>query len=220
MQEWQNDTELMALLRAELYTAVIGDILDDHGYTNQFLPPEIQPLAPDMLLIGRAMPVLEANVFDTKDAYGLMFAALDDLKSGEIYVASGASARYAMWGELMSTAARARGATGALLNGYIRDTQGILEMQFPVFCVGRFAQDQKGRGRVIDYRVEVEIGGVRIQPGDMVIGDIDGVVVVPQAVEKEVFSAALEKARAEKVIKIELEQGMLATEAFKKYGIL
>ena len=218
--EWQNDDELMALIQTELYTAVIGDILDGHDYTHQFLPPEIQPLAPDMLLVGRAMPVLEANVFDSKDPYGLMFAALDDLKPGEIYVASGASARYAMWGELMSTAARARGATGALLNGYIRDTKGILEMQFPVFCVGRYAQDQKGRGRVIDYRVEVEIGGVRIQSGDMVIGDIDGVVVVPRAVEVEIFNAALEKARAEKVIKIELEQGMLAAVAFKKYGIL
>ena len=218
--EWQNDEELMALIQTELYTAVIGDILDGHGYTNQFLPPEIQPLAPDMLLVGRAMPVLEANVFDSKDPYGLMFAALDDLKPGEIYVASGASARYAMWGELMSTAARARGATGALLNGYIRDTKGILEMQFPVFCVGRYAQDQKGRGRVIDYRVEVEIGGVRIQSGDMVIGDIDGVVVVPRPVEVEIFNAALEKARAEKVIKTELEQGMLAAVAFKKYGIM
>lgn len=218
--EWQNDQELMALIRAELFTAVIGDILDNHGYTNQFLPPEVQPLDPEMLLVGRAMPVLEANVFDSKDSYGLMFAALDDLKRGEIYVASGASARYAMWGELMSTAARARGATGALLNGYVRDTKGILEMEFPVFCIGRFAQDQKGRGRVIDYRVDVEIGGVRIQPGDMLIGDIDGVVVVPQRIETEVFSEALEKARAEKVIKIELEQGMLAADAFKKYGIL
>jgi regulator of RNase E activity RraA len=218
--EWQNDKELMALIRAELYTAVIGDILDEHGYTNQFLPPEIQPLDPQIMLVGRALPVLEANVFDTKDSYGLMFAALDDLKPGEIYVASGASARYAMWGELMSTAARARGATGALLNGYIRDTQGILAMEFPVFCVGRFAQDQKGRGRVIDYRVDVEIGGVRIRPGDMVIGDIDGVVLVPQTAEAEIFSVALEKARAEKVIKIELENGMLAADAFKKYGIL
>lgn len=218
--EWRNDQELMALIRAELFTAVIGDILDNHGYTNQFLPPELQPLAPDMLLVGRAMPVLEANVFDSKDPYGLLFAALDDLKRGEIYVASGASARYAMWGELMSTAARARGATGALLNGYVRDTKGILEMEFPVFCVGRFARDQKGRGRVIDYRVAVEIGGVRIQPSDMLIGDIDGVVVVPQRIEAEIFSEALEKARAEKIIKLELEQGMLATDAFKKYGIL
>jgi len=218
--EWQNDQELMALIRAELYTAVIGDILDSHGYLRQFLPPEVQPLQPDMMLVGRAMPVLEANVYDTKDAYGLMFAALDDIKPGEIYVAAGASAYYAMWGELMSTAARARGGTGALLNGYIRDTKGILEMNFPVFCTGRYAQDQKGRGRVIDYRVTVEVGGVPIEPGDMLIGDIDGVVVVPRRVEAEVLSQALEKARTEKVIKTDLEQGMLATEAFKKYGIL
>jgi regulator of RNase E activity RraA len=218
--EWQTDEELRTLIQAELFTAVIGDILDVHGYRRQFLPPDVQPLQPDMFLVGRAMPVLEADVFDEKDPYGLMFVALDDLKPGEVYLATGGSAPYAMWGELMSTAARARGATGAVLNGHVRDTQGILAMNYPVFCAGRYAQDQKGRGRIIDYRVEVEIEGVRIQPGDMVIGDIDGVVVVPRQVEAEVFGGALEKARTEKIIQIELEQGMLAGEAFKKYGIL
>jgi len=218
--EWQTDEQLMTLIRTELYTAVIGDILDGHGYTRQFLPPEIQPLHPDMFLVGRAMPVLEADVFDDKDPYGLMFDALDDLKPGELYVAVGGSARYAMWGELMSTAARARGATGALLAGSIRDTKGILAMNFPVFCAGRYAQDQKGRGRIIDYRVNIEIGGVRIQPGTMLIGDLDGVIAVPREVEAEVFSEALNKARTENVIRAELEQGMLASAAFKKYGIL
>jgi len=218
--EWQNDEELMTLIQEELYTAVIGDILDAHGYRHQFLPPEIQALHPDMFLVGRAMPVLEADVFDEKDPYGLMFAALDDLKQGEVYLAAGGTAPYAMWGELMSTAARARGATGAVLHGPVRDTKGILAMNYPVFCTGRYAQDQKGRGRIIDYRVEVEVGNVRIQPGDMVIGDIDGVVVVPHRVETEIFGEALEKARTEETIKTELEQGMLTSEAFKKYGIL
>jgi len=218
--EWQNDEELVALIRQELFTAVIGDTLDGHGYRRQFLPPEIQSLHPDMFLVGRAMPVLEADVFDEKDPYGLMFAALDDLKPGEVYVATGVTAPYAMWGELMSTAARARGAIGTVLNGPVRDTKGILAMNYPVFCSGRYAQDQKGRGRIIDYRVEVEVGSVRIEPGDMVIGDIDGVVVVPRRAEVEVFSEALEKARTEQTIKTELEQGMLASEAFKKYGIL
>jgi regulator of RNase E activity RraA len=218
--EWQNDEELMALIRTELYTAVIGDILDVRGYTRQFLPPDIQPLQPDMMLVGRAMPVLEADVFDEKDPYGLMFKALDDLKPGEVYVATGGVGPYAMWGELMSTAARARGATGALLNGFIRDTKGILEMKFPVFCTGRYAQDQKGRGRIIDYRVEIEIGSVRVQPGDMVVGDVDGALVVPRDVEGDVFNEALEKARTENIIRTELEQGMLAAEAFDKYGIL
>ncbi len=218
--EWQSDEELTALIRAELFTAVVGDILDTQGYTRQFLPQEIQPLDADMVLAGRAMPVLGADVFDEKDPYGLMFAALDDLKPGEIYVATGGSPSYALWGELMSTAARARGAAGALLNGPVRDTKGILAMEFPVFCTGRYAQDQKGRGRTLDYRLEVEIGGIRIRPGDMVIGDIDGVVVVPRQVEADVFGEALEKARAEKSIKTELEQGMLATVAFKQFGIM
>jgi regulator of RNase E activity RraA len=218
--EWQTDEELMNLIRTELYTAVVGDILDTHGYHHQFLPPNIQPLQPDMVLVGRAMPVLEADVFDQKDPYGLMFEALDDLKPGEIYVAAGGSPRYALWGELMSTAARARGATGALLDGYVRDTKGILELAYPVFCIGRYAQDQKGRGRAIDYRVEVQIGGVPIRPGDMIVGDIDGALVVPRQVEADVFSEALEKARAEQVIQKELAQGMLASVAFKKYGIM
>ncbi len=218
--EWQTDKELMTLIRKELFTAVIGDILDAHGYRHQFLPPEIQALHPDMFVVGRAMPVLEADVFNGKDPYGLMFTALDDLKPGEVYVGTGGTATYAMWGELMSTAARARGANGAVLNGLVRDTKGILAMNYPVFCSGRYAQDQKGRGRIIDYRVGVEIGNVRIQPGDMVIGDIDGVVVVPRQVESKIFGEALEKARTEKTIKTDLEQGMLASEAFAKYGIL
>jgi regulator of RNase E activity RraA len=173
-----------------------------------------------MFLVGRAMPVLEADVFDQKNPYGLMFTALDDLKVGEVYVGSGGTATYAMWGELMSTAARARGATGAVLNGPVRDTKGILAMNYPVFCSGRYAQDQKGRGRIIDYRVDIEIGNVWIRPGDLVIGDIDGVVVVPRQVESKIIVEALEKARTEQTIRIDLEQGMLASEAFAKYGIL
>ena len=218
--EWKTDEELIALIEKELFTAVIGDILDGHGYRNQFLPLEIQGLRQDMFLVGRAMPVLEADVFDEKDPYGLLFASLDDLKPGEVYVGTGGTTPYAMWGELMSTAARGRGATGAVLNGPVRDTKGILAMDFPVFCSGRYAKDQKGRGRIIDYRVDIEIGTARIQPGDMVIGDIDGVVVVPRQAEAEIFMEALDKARTEKTIQVELENGMLASEAFAKYGIL
>jgi len=218
--EWKTDEELMALIEKELFTAVIGDILDGHGYRNQLLPLEIQGLRQDMFVVGRAMPVIGADVFDEKDPYGLMFAALDDLKPGEVYIGTGGTTPYAMWGELVSIAARGRGATGAVLDGPIRDTKGILAMNFPVFCSGRYAKDQKGRGRVIDYRVDIEIGTARIQPGDMVIGDIDGVVVVPRQAEAKIFMEALDKARTEKTIQVDLENGMLASEAFAKYGIL
>jgi regulator of RNase E activity RraA len=219
--EWSNEQELVTIIHNELFTAVIGDILDDHGYRHQFLPPNVRPLSPSMKLVGRAMPVLEADVYDTRSPYGLIFEALDALQPGEIYIGAGASSHYALWGELMTTAATARGAVGAVINGSIRDVSGILSFeQFPVFCTGITGQDQKGRGRAIDYRVPVQIGGVMIEPGAMIIGDMDGVVVVPKAVEESVFTRSLAKARTEKTIKKDLENGMLATIAFKKYGIM
>ncbi|HZQ08241.1 MAG TPA: RraA family protein, partial [Anaerolineae bacterium] len=146
---WQNDTELFELIRGELFTAVVGDVLDTLGYLHQFLPPNIQPLRPDMVVVGRAMPVLEADFFTppkgegngpvTAKPFGLLFEALDDLKPGEVYITTGASPRYALWGELMSTRALKLGAAGAVLDGYARDTRGILQLNFPTFSHGRYA---------------------------------------------------------------------------------
>lgn len=219
--EWRNEQELVTMIHEELFSAVIGDILDDHGCRYQFLPPNLRPISPSMKLVGRAMPVLEADVYDTRSPYGVIFEALDALQPGEVYVAAGASTHYALWGELMTTAAIARRAVGAVIDGSIRDVSGILSLeQFPVFCTGITGQDQKGRGRAIDYRVPVQIGGVSIEPGAMIVGDIDGVVVVPKAVEESVFTQALAKARTEKTIRKDLQNGMPATIAFKKYGIM
>lgn len=223
MNEWKNDEELFALARRELYTAAIGDVLDELGWRHQFLPPEIQPLTRDMILVGRAMPVLEADIFEPrnpKEPFGLMLDALDDLRPNEVYVAAGASPHYALWGEIMTATAQTRGATGVVCDGYLRDTRGVLAQGFPAFARGSYAQDQKGRGEVIDFRCRVEIGGVAIQPGDILFGDLDGVVVVPRTVETEVFRRALEKARAEKQVLHAVREGMPAKEAFRKYGIL
>ena len=169
------------------------------------------------------MPALEADVFEARDVaapFGLMLDALDDLRPNEIYVATGASPRYALWGEIMTAAAIARGAVGVVCDGYLRDTRGVLAQRFPAFSRGSYAQDQKGRGEVIDYRCRIEIGDVEIRPGDAMIGDVDGVVVVPQAVEDEAFGRALAKARAEKNVLSDVRNGMLAKEAFRKHGIL
>lgn len=218
--EWQTDNELFQLMRSELYTAVVGDVLDSKGLKHQFLPPHLQPLRPHMVVAGRALTVLEADVFQEPDPpFGLMLEALDSLRPNELYVATGGSPRYALWGELMSTAARARGATGAVLAGLTRDTRAIVAMDFSVFSYGPYAQDQKGRGQVIAYRVPIEIAGVAVRPGDIVFGDVDGALVVPREVEIEVMSEALERARKEKTAKDDLAQGKLATEVFREYGI-
>jgi len=229
MHHWKNDNELFHFIKNELYTAVIGDIMDKMGYTRQFLPPQIQPLQDKMVVAGRAMPVLEADCFEEisrgKNQYlskpfGLMLEALDDLKENEVYVCTGASPSYALWGELMSTRAIALGAVGAVVNGYSRDTKGILDLNFPTFSYGRYAQDQAPRGKVIDYRIPIEIEGVRINPGDIIVGDLDGVCVVPREIEKEVIKSALEKARGEKTVQKAIQNGMSAVEAFAKYGIM
>jgi len=230
MQSWNSDTELFELAQRELFTAVVGDVMDKLGLRRQFLPPQIRPLHPDMVMLGRAMPVLEADVFgDSAGAggnpimsqpFGLVFRALDDLKPGEVYICTGASPTYALWGELMSTRAIQLGAAGAVLDGYARDTRGILKLNFPTFSYGSYAQDQGPRGKVIDYRVPIEIGQVRIQPGDIVFGDLDGVCVVPQEAEQEVFVRALEKARGEKLVHQALLDGMGAEAAFMKFGIM
>jgi regulator of RNase E activity RraA len=215
------DRELFQAMRAHLFTAIIGDVLDSHGLRHQFLMPECRPLDPKMVVCGRAMPVIEADVSEVPDPpFGLMLKALDSLKEDEVYIAAGSSPRYALWGELMSTAARARGAAGAVLAGYIRDTKGILGMNFPVFSFGSYAQDQRGRGQVLDFRVPLDISGVRIEPGDIVFGDIDGVLVLPRAVENIVVTEALERVKREKTAKQLLLEGVSAETAFYQTGVL
>jgi regulator of RNase E activity RraA len=230
MNPWNSDEELFALAERELFTCVVGDVMDRMHLVHQFLPPQIRPLRQDMVLIGRAMPVLSGDVFEesiegsanklSAKPFGLMLEALDDLRPNEIYINTGSSPRNALWGELLSTRALKLGARGAVLNGYVRDTRPILSMNFPVFSFGSYGQDAGPRYKVYDFRIPVEIQGVRVNPGDILFGDIDGVLVVPADAETEIFTKALEKARGEKVVRRELESGSSAVAAFKKHGIM
>lgn len=228
MASWSNDEELFALFRRELFPAVVGDVMDAAGLVHQFLPPQVKPLRDDMVVVGRAMPALEADCSgghvaheDRNRPFGLMFRALDDLKPGEVYVANGGSPSYALWGELMSTRARALGAVGAVVNGYLRDSRGILALDFPAFSWGTYAQDQGSRGRVIDFRCPLEFpGGVHVRPGDIVFGDVDGTLVLPREHERDIVEKALEKVRGENTVRRAIEDGMSAQEAFETYGIM
>ncbi len=227
---WLDDDELFAMAKRELFTAVVGDVMDKLELHHQFLPPAIKPLRSDMVFVGRAMPVLSVDVFRERVAgsansimekpFGLMLAALDDLRKNEVYVNTGSSPRNALWGEMMSIRAQHLGASAAVLNGYSRDTKAVLGLSFPTFSFGGYAQDAGPRYKVVDFRIPVEIGGVLIEPGDVLFGDVDGVCCVPRRVEAEVFNKALEKARGEKQVKKALEEGSSATAAFDKFGIM
>ncbi|MCF3650578.1 RraA family protein [Synoicihabitans lomoniglobus] len=219
--EWQTDLELFALVQRELYTPVVGDILDALGRYHQFLPQPVQPMVESMTVVGRAMPALMIDVHGPQEKpFGLLTEALDDLRPGEVYLGAGGAMRCAYWGELLTAAARTRGAVGAVVDGFHRDTPQVREQQWPVFSRGRFAQDSSVRTAVTAFRCPIEIGGVWVEPGDLVFGDLDGVVIVPRACEAEVVTRALEKARGEKAVRQAIEGGLSATAAFQKFGIL
>ena len=228
MTPYQDDQQLFQLMKAELFTAVVGDVLDAAGHTHQFLPPQIKALDPAMLVAGRAMPVLEADCHDEyvaatgeRQPFGLMFEALDALRPNEIYVCTGSSPTYALWGELMTTRALQLGAVGAVLDGYCRDTRGILRLGFPTFSYGSYAQDQRVRGRVIDFRCPIQFAnGTVVRPGDIVFGDVDGVVIIPREQENDIIQAALDKVHGENHVRAAIEAGMSAAEAFRSFGIM
>ncbi|AML52038.1 RraA family protein [Falsihalocynthiibacter arcticus] len=210
-----------------LFTAVIGDVLDVLGYRNQFLPQPIKPLVPGKKLIGRAMTVLEADYPAgsgrgplSDRPFGLLFEALDDLKEGEIYIATGASFDYALWGGLMTTRATYLKAAGAILNGFIRDCDEIKSLEFSVFSRGSYAQDQGVRGKVVDYRVPISIEGVLVHSGDLIVADDEGVIIIPAQVEDEAIAAALEKVSTENEVAKAIRQGMSTTEAFETFGVM
>lgn len=234
MAMWKNDTEMFELMKEKLYTPVVGDILDQMGYNHQFLPAAIRPLASQvptqlitsvkgdnwMKLAGYACTVLENDVYGVpKKPFGYMTEALDQLKPNEIYVATGAH-NSALWGELLTASAKARGAVGAVVDGFARDTPMVLEQNFPVFCTGTWAQDSSIRTYVFDYRCDIEIGQVTIHDGDIVFGDVDGVLIIPRDIAEEVIEKALQKAATEKTMRKAIEEGMLVTDAFAKFGVL
>jgi regulator of RNase E activity RraA len=214
-------------MRGRLFTAVVGDVLDSAGFHRQFLPAHIRPLVPEMVVVGRAMPLLEADIdpasaddTDTAD-FGLMLRALDDLKTGEVYICTGGTPDYALWGGLMSTRAMHLGAAGAVVDGYHRDTREIVALGFPTFSSGAYAQDQRKRGRVVDFRLAITYAnGCRVAPGDVIFGDLDGIVVIPKDAAADIVAAALAKVDGEDHVRAMILAGESTEAAFKKTGIM
>lgn len=219
-----SDAELMPMLKDRIFSALLGDVLDQMGFLKQFLPPTVRPLHEEMVVAGRAMPVLEVDLPSPppsdRKPFGLMLEALDDLQPFEVYVAAAGNPPYALWGELMSTRAMRLGAAGAVLDGYSRDTHGILALGFPTFSTGCYAQDQGPRGEVKDFRVTIDFAGVAVRPGDLIFGDRDGVLVIPREAEEECIRRAFEKLEGENLVRVAIDEGMSTVEAFKKYGVM
>ena len=211
-------------IRGRLFASLLSDVLDALGCMNQALPARVRPLDDASIMVGRARTALFADIYEVRpdvNPYELEIALIDSLKPDEIPVFScGATGRIAPWGELLSTASKVRGAAGALMDGLVRDIKAIRTMGFPVFHGGIGPLDSKGRGRIVELDVPVECAGVRVCPGDLIFGDADGVVVVPQALEEKTLAAAFEKLKGERSTLAELRAGISLGEVYAKYGVL
>lgn len=217
------DPALFDTIRTSLTSSVLGDVMDAAGLRRQFLPPRLKPVGDIRMLVGAAMTVLERDISEDEDIepFGLMFKALDDLKAGEIYLCTGSRNPYALWGELMSSRAQALGAVGAVLDGFHRDTTGILARKFPVYSAGAYAQDQRSRGAVMDFRCPLTFdNGTRVECGDIIVADVDGVLAIPVGAATEIVAAALEKSSAEKQVQGMIEAGQSTTDIFERTGIM
>jgi regulator of RNase E activity RraA len=203
-----------------LYTAVVADVLDQLGFRRQVMRDDLRPLFPQAKCAGAALTVytVPARQDAPAEPYKGELTAVDALKADDVLVVSRCEGSF--WGELLSTAARYRGCRGVIIDGQTRDAAAIIGMGFPVFCRGIHCADSRGRIEVVGHNIVIACGGVTVGPGDLVLADYDGVVVVPLATAEDVLAAAEEKVRGENLVRRELAGGMSATEAFRRYGIL
>ena len=215
-------TEYLDRVAGSLYTSVLSDILDEAGHRQQVMRVDLRPLYPGAKVAGRAVTALAVAVAEVpRQPYELLMDLLDGIRSGDVVVAAvQGGVQAALWGELLSTHARAQGARGVILDGLSRDSWGIGEMKFPVFATGVSPADSKGRLEVIAIRQPILAGGVRVGDGDLVLADEDGVVVVPAAIEDEVVGRAFEKVASENIIRDILRQGASIRKVFEEHGIL
>jgi len=212
-------------LAGELYSAVISDTLDSFGLMHQAMRPFIRPLDDTLVIFGRARTgrfVERGPLPEGENPYLIEMKLLDDLKPGDISVLAcgGPTDTIAPWGELLTTASIARGASGCVTDGLVRDVRHIRSLRYPVFHGGIGPLDTKGRAYMTEMDTTVVCGGVTVKSGDLVFGDVDGVVVIPSEYADRVIARAREKITSENHSRDELRRGLLLREVYEKYGVL
>ena len=226
MLPFKSDAELFLFIKEHLYVASVCDILDEMGYRQQAMHQRLRPLLPDKKNCGfigrsRTFEWVATDEVDQANPYGLEIEAMDSLGEGDVVVHStDFKGSNAPWGELMSTISMKKGVAGCVCDSQIRDCIKIIDLNFPVFYAGIRPLDSKGRGLVVQYDVPIMCGEVRVNPGDLVYADFDGIVVVPRGVEGEVFGRAKDKVESENHSRQELLEGRSLREVYDKYKSL
>jgi 4-hydroxy-4-methyl-2-oxoglutarate aldolase len=215
-----DDDQLAAL--DTLYSAVVCDVLDALGHPSQALPPHLRPLTPQARIAGRVFPARARAVHEIPaEPYKLEIAAVEAMTRGDVLlVDAGDDRSCGFWGELLTTACLYKGVRGVVMTACTRDVWKIKELNFPVFGIGFHPADSKGRADIVEIGQPITIGGVKAKRGDLLLGDEDGVVVIPSELATETLRLAREKVSGENIVRRELANGMPMGEAFRKYGIL
>ena len=218
----KNEKVDLKVVREKLNSSLLSDVLDGMGIRGQCMAQSIRPVYPSAVVVGWAHTMLMVDVHDpTQDTFKLQLEGIDSLKTDDLMVvASNGSTSAALWGELLSTAAKCRGATGAVIDSLARDLKQIEEMKFPVFAAGIRPISSKGRVVAISYGEKIKCGGVMVEEGDLIIGDVDGVTAVPKAVVEEAVKRALDRASSERKTRKELLAGSTLSAVYKKYGTI
>ena len=217
------EQELLQYLERHAYAAAFSDVLDEMGYREQAISPDvrIRPLCEDFVAAGRAVTMLNAPDTKEEDPYDLVIKCIDELSPGSILVTTAkVPLTGGIMGELTATALRAKDCHGAIVNGYSRDVRKLIAMRYPTFAWGASPIDTTGRSRVVDYDIPIEVGGATVSPGDLVFADLDGIMVVPRAVEKDVIAQVLERINTENIVRKELKEGKRMAEVWSKYHVL
>ncbi len=221
--EFSNEEELFQYLEQQAYAAVFSDILDEMRYCSQVISPDtsIHPLCEAFVCAGRAVTLLNAPDTNEEDPYALVIKCIDSLSPGSVLVTTGkAHLTTGIMGELTATALRVKKCRGAIVNGYTRDSQKLIHMAYPTFAWGSSPIDTAGRVRAVEYNIPITIGGVNIRPGDLVFADLDGILVIPRAVEKEVIDRVLERVGTENTVRKELRDGKSMSDVWSRYRVL
>jgi 4-hydroxy-4-methyl-2-oxoglutarate aldolase len=206
---------------ARIYTAAVTDVLDKHGYYNQTLPHDIVPLAPETRLAGVAFPASgkQSRNAETEGPIRAFLKLLGAVPRDAVLVIQANDDVAAHFGELSAVAMKARGVRGVVVDGATRDAAYVLREKFPLFCRYRTPQDSLPRWRAVDWGRPVTIGNVRIAAGDIVVGDLDGVVVVPKKLALDVLLECESLLDAENLVRDAVRRGMAPLQAYDKFGV-
>lgn len=212
----------MEFVREYLYSGVISDILDDLKLTKQVMHHSIRPIFHNAIVFGKVLTMLGIDDSNLKEnPYELELKAIDQLKPFQIVVAgTGNSTKSGFWGELLTNIAIKNNCNGAVIDTFTRDTKKIIELNYNLFCTGRCPRDSKNRTRVIDFNCKIECGDVLVNPGDLIFGDLDGIVVIPEEYHLEVLNKSYEKVEAENIVRKDILKGISAEDVYDKYGVL